>query len=108
MRVVHVFVALADNAHQGIVPVPVRLGSGDDPEHNLYWGAGYGVKIFFARSTEWQLVASQTGPKPAVLERCVFRHRTKNVVLIADPTVAERSSRFQVSDERCVSEIRKF
>ena len=83
-RVVHVFVALADNAHQGIVPVPARLGNGDDPERNLYWGAGYGVKTFFARSAEWRLETSQMRPEAAVLERCVFRHRTKNVVLIAD------------------------
>ena len=37
-RTVHVFVALADNLHQGIVPVPAKLGNGEDPEHNLYWG----------------------------------------------------------------------
>jgi hypothetical protein len=84
LRVVHVFVALADNVHQGIVPVPARLGNGDDPERNLYWGAGFGVKTFFARSAEWRLDASQVRPKPAVLERCVFRHRTKNVMLVAD------------------------
>jgi hypothetical protein len=30
-RVVHVFVALADNQHQGIVPVTVALGNGSDP-----------------------------------------------------------------------------
>jgi hypothetical protein len=83
-RVVHVFVALADNTHQGIVPVPARLGNGDDPERNLYWGAGYGVKTFFARSAEWQMTASQLRPKPEVLERCIFRHRTKNVLLVAD------------------------
>ena len=81
-RVVRVFVALADNAHQGIVPVPARLGNGDDPERNLYWGASYGVKTFFARSGH--LEACQGRPTPAVLERCVFRHRTKHVVLIAD------------------------
>src|SRR5215469_8130723 len=84
LRVVHVFVALADNAHQGIVPVPARLGNGDHPERNLYWGAGYGVKTFFARSAEWRLETSQLRPEPAVLERCVFRHRMKNVLLIAD------------------------
>ena len=38
-RLVHVFVALADNAHQGIVPVPAALGNGDDAAQNLYWGA---------------------------------------------------------------------
>lgn len=29
-RTVHVFVALADNQYQGIVPVPPKLGNGDD------------------------------------------------------------------------------
>ena len=47
LRTVHVFVALADNEHQGIVPVPAKLGNGEDPEHNLYWGSAYGVKTFF-------------------------------------------------------------
>src|SRR5687768_2778496 len=42
-RVVHVFVALCDNEYQGIVPVPARIGNGDDPDNNLYWGAAYGV-----------------------------------------------------------------
>ena len=43
-RSIHVFVALADNDHQGIVPVPRLLGNGDDPDHNLYWGSAYGVR----------------------------------------------------------------
>lgn len=83
-RVVHVFVALADNTHQGIVPVSPRLGNGDDPEHNLYWGAAYGLKTFFAHSTDWHLTVSQAHPTPAVLERCIFHHRSGNVILIAD------------------------
>jgi hypothetical protein len=37
LRVVHVFVALADNQHQGIIPVPAVLGNGVDPVRNLYW-----------------------------------------------------------------------
>lgn len=37
-RIIHVFVALADNVNQGIVPVPAKLGNGEDPVHNLYWG----------------------------------------------------------------------
>ena len=44
VRTVHVFVALADNQNQGIVPVPAGLGNGLDPAHNLYWGAAAGVK----------------------------------------------------------------
>src|SRR5215203_6417081 len=42
--VVHVTVALCDNATQGIVPVPPAIGDGNDPRTNLYWGASYGVK----------------------------------------------------------------
>jgi len=41
--VAHVVVALCDNVHQGIVPVPRALGNGQDPSSNLYWGARYGV-----------------------------------------------------------------
>ncbi|MGA2413270.1 MAG: hypothetical protein ABSF59_02415 [Candidatus Sulfotelmatobacter sp.] len=55
-RSVHVFVALADNQHQGIVPVPAHLGNRDDPGPNLYWGSAYGVKTFFARSADWLLL----------------------------------------------------
>jgi len=51
-RVAHVFVALADNQHQGIVPVPAVLGNGSDPQRNLYWGAAYGFKTFFKFSEE--------------------------------------------------------
>lgn len=83
-RTVHVFVALADNQHQGIVPVPARLGNGDDPNHNLYWGSAYGVKTFFARSVEWSLMSCSAKPKPEVLERCVFKHRRTNTYMVAD------------------------
>jgi hypothetical protein len=83
-RTVHVFVALADNQHQGIVPVPARLGNGDDPEHNLYWGSAYGVKTFFARSADWLLVNCSARPKPEVLERCIFKHRKTGTYMVAD------------------------
>jgi len=84
LRTVHVFVALADNQSQGIVPVPAKLGNGDDPERNLYWGSAYGVKTFFARSAEWVRVACGEKPKAEILERCVFKYRTANVYLVAD------------------------
>ena len=51
-RLVHVFVALADNAHQGIVPKPAAIGNGDDPAKNLYWGAAFGVGTYFKMSSE--------------------------------------------------------
>jgi hypothetical protein len=83
-RVVHVFVALADNQHQGIVPVPAKLGNGDDPEHNLYWGSAYGVKTFFARSPDWERTNCGKAAKAAILERCVFKNRGANLYLVAD------------------------
>jgi hypothetical protein len=83
-RIIHVFVALCDNVNQGIVPVPARIGNGEDPKNNLYWGAAYGVKTFFAKSADWQLLLTTPSPKKAILERCVFKHRTKNVYLVAD------------------------
>lgn len=83
-RTVHVFVALADNQNQGIVPVPAALGNGRDPQRNLYWGATYGVKTFFKASKEWELVSSGRPSKAAILERCIFKNRQQDVLLVAD------------------------
>lgn len=83
-RTVHVFVALADNQHQGIVPVAKSLGNGEDAERNLYWGSAYGVKTFFARSADWARLRCGEKPKAEILERCVFKYRTANVYLVAD------------------------
>jgi len=83
-RIVHVFVALADNAHQGIVPVPAALGNGDDPGRNLYWGAAYGVRTYFRKSAGWKETAVLQNPSAAVLERVVFYHASGNVRLVAD------------------------
>ena len=84
IRVAHVFVALADNQHQGIVPVPAKLGNGDAPASNLYWGAAFGVKTYFRASKDWELIYDGSGASPAVLERSVFRHRIDGVYLVAD------------------------
>jgi hypothetical protein len=83
-RVIHVLVALCDNQYQGIVPVPARIGNGDDPDNNLYWGAGFGVRTFFSKSPDWSLASKLRNPQPRILERCVFRHKTGKVFLVAD------------------------
>ena len=83
-KVIHVLVALCDNKFQGIVPVPEKIGNGDDPANNLYWGAAYGVKTFFLKSPDWTFVTKSAKPKPGVLERYVFKHKSKPVYLIAD------------------------
>jgi hypothetical protein len=71
--VAHVVVALADNEHQGIVPVPQSLGDGDRPQTNLYWGAMYGVKGFLRRSPDWRAVPIPASSDPRILERVLFR-----------------------------------
>jgi len=84
MPVVHVFVALCDNEHQGIVPVSASLGNGDNPATNLYWGAAFGVKAFLSKSKDWELVADIPNPTAVILDRSVFKHKTQNVFLVAD------------------------
>jgi len=84
-RTIHVFVALCDNINQGIARVPDHLGNGQDPKGNLYWGAGYGVKSFFKyKAAEWKLVKSLKSGNPAILDRVLFKHKTKDVYMLAD------------------------
>lgn len=83
-RKVHVYVALYDNLHQGIAPVPAGVGNGQDPAGNLYWGARYGIKTQLARSRDWRLLTVTSTPFPHILERAIFRHRTHKVCLVAD------------------------
>ena len=84
--VIHSFVALCDNVHQGIVPVSPTLGNGDDAPRNLYWGAAFGVKTFFSKSRDWRVVSCQSGPDDGqyIIERCVFKRRDREAFLVAD------------------------
>lgn len=82
-RVIHVFVALCDNVNQGIVKVPAAIGNGQDAAGNLYWGAAYGVKSYFKKQSDWVLVKNGKHSNE-ILDRCVFKHKTANVYLIAD------------------------
>jgi len=84
---IHVFVPLCDNQNQGIVPVPVQLGNGLNASNNLYWGAMYGIKSFFKRDKNWQLVDYNGQLPNSVLERIVFKRTLPSgstVHLIAD------------------------
>jgi hypothetical protein len=83
-RVVHVFGALADNEHQGIVPVPAFLGNGDDPARNLYWGAAFGVRTFFKHAPEWKEILYSKQPNKFILERIIFQSQNGDVLLVAD------------------------
>lgn len=80
---IHVFVALCDNKYQGIVPVGAKIGNGQDPENNLYWGCKYGVKTFFKQSRDWKFIKAQR--KDSILmERIVFQNTKEKYYLIAD------------------------
>ncbi len=83
-RSIHVFVALCDNINQGIVPVSKKIGNGKDAKNNLYWGALYGVKTHFIRSKEWIYLKAIPTDNPIILERILFKHKSKNVYLLAD------------------------
>jgi hypothetical protein len=84
LRLIHVYVALCDNDSQGIVPVSKRMGNGNDPNNNLYWGNGYGVRTFFNASDDWRLITTVKNPGTHVLERCVWKHRRYNCIMVAD------------------------
>ncbi|HEU4496145.1 MAG TPA: hypothetical protein VFR70_03765 [Flavobacterium sp.] len=83
VKTIHIFVALCDNKYQGIVPVPAKIGNGQDPGNNLYWGCGFGIRTYFKNSKEWKLVKSQKIDSVR-LERLIFKHATKNYYLVAD------------------------
>lgn len=91
--IVHVFVPLCDNEHQGIVPVNKQLGDGLNLRTNLYWGAGYGVKSFFKADKSWKLLNAQPDPSADILERVIFEKKYPNgvrVLLVADAYRGDR------------------
>lgn len=85
VKTIHVFVALCDNEHQGIVPVNSKLGDGKSLRTNLYWGAGYGVKNFFkVKTDQWEYLRSYPAQDSIILERLLFKHKLEDVYLLAD------------------------
>lgn len=79
----HIIVALCDNQYQGIVPVPEKIGDGDKPSSNLYWGCAYGMKTYFKRSKDWVMIKSYR-ISDIILERVIFKHIKTNTYLVAD------------------------
>lgn len=83
-KTIHIFVALCDNKYQGIVPVPTKIGNGQDPDNNLYWGCAYGIRSYFKKSKEWKFLKSEKNINDIVLERVIFKHTSKDYYLVAD------------------------
>lgn len=82
-KTIHVFVALCDNKYQGIVPVPAKIGNGQDPDNNLYWGCGYGIRSYFKNSPQWKLI--KRFPIDSIrMERLVFKSNNSAYYLVAD------------------------
>ena len=77
---ISVIVSLVDNASQGIVPVPAKIGNGDDPKSNLYWGALYGVKTFLSKANGWRKLDCKKNISDTILERCEFAWQDKLTV----------------------------
>ncbi len=94
-----VFVGLCDNATQGIVKVGAKIGDGDKPDANLYWGCTDGLKSCFEASRAWKLEKSEkeTGDE-RILERLSFRHASGKAVLVAE---AWRGSKLKECYEAC-------
>lgn len=91
--VIHVFVPLCDNEHQGIVPTSKSLGDGFNLRTNLYWGAGYGIKTHFVRKKAWKLNYAEKDIDTNILERVIFTKQydaNTKVVLIADAYRGDR------------------
>jgi len=90
-KTVHVFVSLCDNINQGIIPVPELLGNGQDPKNNLYWGALYGIKNFLKNKSNTWIYESSIKPKNTnILESILFKHKSKNIYLLADAYKGEK------------------
>lgn len=80
-----VFVGLCDNATQGIVKVGAKIGDGNKPDDNLYWGCSDGLKSYFKASRRWKLEKRETATgDERILERLTFRHVSAKAVLVAE------------------------
>jgi len=94
-----VFVGLCDNATQGIVKVGAKIGDGDKPADNLYWGCTDGLRSYFKASKRWKLEKSDTATgDDRILERMTFRHVSGDAVLVAE---AWRGSKLKECYEAC-------
>ena len=81
---VAVFVALCDNATQGIQPVPKAIGDGDKPEANLYWGCTEGFGGCFRTSKNWKLRTKETPDDKRIFERVTYVNDSGTVEVTAD------------------------
>ena len=73
--VVTVHVALCDN--RALQCGSTRLGDGDQPRTNLYWGGAAGLKAWFDGRRGWKRVFRDPGDGQVVLERVAYRKHVR-------------------------------
>lgn len=90
--VIHIFIPLCDNIHQGIVPTTQSLGDGQSIRSNLYWATSSGTKKFFQKHKEWKQIYIQQDIDSSILERVVFErtYQHTKVYLVADAYRGDR------------------
>ena len=82
-RTIEVFVALCDNETQGIVPVGKKIGDGNKPADNLYWGCDDGLWRYFNKSAKWKLLKTEKDVSKEVMVRLKYKHVDADLVLTA-------------------------
>lgn len=83
-KTIRVFVALCDNASQGIVPVGEKIGDGDKPDANLYWGCYDGFGSYFSRSKKWTVISKESDISEQILRRIKLRHVHDDIMLTGE------------------------
>ena len=84
-QTIRVFIALCDNKTQGIMPVGAKIGDGDQPDANLYWGCSDGFGLYFKKSPHWKVVESEKDVSKEILRRMtLIKHKSSPITLIAD------------------------
>lgn len=81
---VMLFVALCDNASQGIASVPAKIGNGDNPETNLYWGCTDGFAGCFGSAKSWKLVKKEAPADARILRRLTYLNESSGVEITAE------------------------
>jgi hypothetical protein len=103
MKRVRAFVALCDNKSQGIVPVPARIGNGDDPETNLYWGCDDGLGAYFPHRAHWRVAKREKSIAPHLLRRLTLQHTSVGIELVASAYRGSQMSRCLQDFERAAA-----
>ncbi|HVP11507.1 MAG TPA: hypothetical protein VMV94_10010 [Phycisphaerae bacterium] len=71
---VTVHAALDDRRTDG---KPTKSGDGDNPTHNLYWGARHGIETHLTKIAGWRRVYVDQGDGKRIVRRVVLQQRVK-------------------------------